>query len=103
MNSYSSDQIRIFDLLEATDQTLTFEVRPMLETAWYFAGASVTDQGDTIVLNPVRCKVGKTCDVALVAEFTPGGNAPHVLSMANLGKPVSVRFGDDVTRVLYTP
>lgn len=103
LNSYSSNEIRQLELADSTPETLSIAVRPMLETAFFLAGANVEEVDGQIVLTLVRCKLNNTCDVSAAAEFEPGTNKPHTIRIANPGKPVSVQFDDGVQRVVYTP
>lgn len=103
MKTYASNDIRMFSLTETTDDALTFEIRPMLETAWYFAGVTLEDTGDAVVMTLVRCPIGSECAVATKAEFTPGSNGPHRITIANSGKPVVAKFDDGVERSVFVP
>lgn len=103
MKTYASNDIRSFSLVEETEASLTFAIRPMLETAWYFAGVTLDQAEDQVNLALVRCPVGSDCDVAVKARFTPGSNEPHQIEIENVGKPVVVRFSDGVERAVFEP
>lgn len=102
MTSYTPDTIRSIEA-SAESGALVISVKPMLESAFYLAGANVSEANGRIELRLVRCRISSNCPVDTKAETTPGGDNPFVMSLDSTDKPVDVVFEAGDKQEIYTP
>ncbi|MFY0648656.1 hypothetical protein [Sulfitobacter geojensis] len=101
MNTYTSENVDSFELAEANDGKLVFSVMPLMETAYYLAGAKLSQTDDAVEVRLVRCGLNETCEVDVLATVAQGSNEPYKIEMPMTDKSIVVVYGDDVRRAVY--
>lgn len=103
MLEYSSDQVDMIEARRSDDgATVDIQVLPMLETAFFLAGASLSEVDGRRKLMLVRCGLGTDCAVDVVAEITPGTADPYRMVLDGAETPVDVVYADKEVEI-YTP
>lgn len=96
MNIYKSNQIDALNVRQS-DNGVEIAVRPMLETAYYLAGAVVTRNGETARLRLVRCGLKKDCAVDAPAVPVAGDATMQKIMIAGASM-VEIAFADGEIR-----
>lgn len=93
LDIYNKDQITEMALVTTEDGASVLEVKPMLESMHFLAGAVAGDAEGEIKL--VRCMIGRECPTDIAAEIEPGsGDAPYRLSLTDGSESITVVFDD---------
>jgi hypothetical protein len=101
---YAEDQIEFVTAsVPEGSSGVTVEVKPMMETAFFLAGAKLEETGGRIRLQLVRCNLGRECKVDVPGVYNPGTPDPVKLVLESADKPVDIVFGDGGEREVYAP
>jgi hypothetical protein len=103
MKVYKSEQMNEIEVAQVSDAGVLLRLDPMLESAYYLAGAVVTDTAEAVELSLIRCRIGETCPVDIAATTHPGTPDPYALTVPQTGKPIVVVYGDDSRATVWSP
>ena len=103
MSVYKSDQVNLIEVARIEAGGVLLHIDPMLESAWYLAGADLTETETAVELSLIRCRIGQSCKVDLAATTHPGTADPYELTVPQTAKPIVVTYADDTRAEVYTP
>ena len=103
MDIYKKDQIENIEISAGAENTVTIDVRPILETVYYLSGACVKDVDGRLRINLIRCSIGSQCEVDVPATVDAGAPNPYSMTLENRDMPIDIEFKDGSVRGLYEP
>ncbi len=101
---YKKDQIKVIStVVPEGGNGLIIGLQPFMETAFYFAGATVEYRSDQIRVKLIKCRLGSECQIDLQAINNQESPITNYLMIEGVDKKLVLLFEDNEEIEVFSP